>query len=279
MFHVILLCLKKLFLVFSNNFKMSHSIKWQYFLNVNGGLSEYPAHRFDSRSGCGKTTDTFRRRDMYFSTIHPKPKNVVMVIDHGSALSPHQLSIAKAVGKYIISSLSDKDHIGLVALADETHFAGVGDCFTRRLTRATRLTKLKLNRFVDSLTKAKAPANHTLGFKQALDMVRLAMLANADETTSSSSTSQCSPGNQTCSHWLPSSGDCPQVVSSNILLVYISRGLLSSIAEPRQVLELIALGQLCLQGRLVINTYTLIDGELSRNSSVFFLIANCLCCF
>lgn len=240
---------------------MSHSIKWQYFVNVNGGLSEYPAHRSDSRAGCGKTSDTFRRRDLYFSAVHPEPKNVVMVIDHGSALSPHQLSIAKAVGKYIISSLSDKDHIGLVALADETHFAGIGDCFTRGLTQATRQTKLKLSRFIDSLTKAKAPANHTLGFKQALDMARLALLTNTKETASSESSASCSPGNQTCSHWLPSSGDCPQVVSSNVLLVYISRGLLSSIAEPRQVLELIALGQLCLQGRLVINTYTLIDGK------------------
>ncbi len=64
---------------------------------------------------------------------------------------------------------------------------------------------------------------------------------------------------------LPSVGDCPPAGSSTpVLLVYISRGLLSSLAEPRQVLELIALGQLCLQGRLVINTYALIDGKLDQ---------------
>lgn len=52
-------------------------------------------------------------------------------------------------------------------------------------------------------------------------------------------------------------------MKGQVLIVYISRGLLSSLAEPRQVMELIALGQMCLQGKLVINTYALIDGKLS----------------
>lgn len=191
-----------------------------------------------------------------------------MVIDHGSALSPNQLSIAKAIGKYIVTSLSDKDHIGVIALADELHYAGVGDCFTRGMTRANSQTKLKLNRFIDSLTKAKAPANHTLGFRQALDMARQAMLMSGNDAGAGpqSSADGCS-GNQTCGHWSPSMGDCPTASSSPVLLVYISRGLLSSLAEPRQVLELIALGQLCLQGRLVINTYALIDGKKRLNVS------------
>ena len=256
---------------------MSPSIKWQYFLGADGSLSEYPAHRYDSKSGCssGKIMgESARRRELYFSSVYPEPKYVVMVIDHGSALSPNQLSIAKAVGKYVISSLTDKDHIGLVALADEAHYAGTGDCFTKGLTRASQQTKQRLNSFIDGLTKAKAPANHSLGFRQALDMARRAMLMNdeddgtnwqkpSSECLSSSSRNE-NPHNRTgCGgHWPPSVGDCPAVGSSRpVLLVYISRGLLSSLAEPRQVLELIALGQLCLQGRLVINTYALIDGN------------------
>ena len=243
---------------------MSPSIKWQYFLSADGGLSEYPAHRVDSKSGCNKASDPFRRRNLYLSSVYPEPKFVVMVIDHGSALSPNQLSIAKAIGKYIVSSLSDKDHIGLIALSDELHYAGVGDCFTRGMTRANRQTKSKLHRFIDSLTKAKAPANHSLGFRQALDMARQAMLMSeiGGGAGSQSSMNSCQ-GNHTCNHWSPSMGDCPTTSSSPVLLLYISRGLLSSLAEPRQVLELIALGQLCLQGRLVINTYALIDGKIN----------------
>lgn len=186
-----------------------------------------------------------------------------MVIDHGNALSANQLSIAKAIGKYIVSSLTDRDHIGLIALSDELHYAGIGDCFTRRMTRANRRTKQKLNRFIDSLTKAKAPANHTMGFRQALDMARQAMLMDENEANSNHHKFDNCAGNQTCNHWMPSVGDCPTAITTPVLLVYISRGLLSSLAEPRQVLELIALGQLCLQGRLVINTYTLIDGKTS----------------
>lgn len=246
--------------VFANNLKMSPSIKWQYFLSADGGLSEYPAHRIDNKSGCNKAGDRFRRRNLYLSSVYPEPKFVVMVIDHGSALSPNQLSIAKAIGKYIISSLSDKDHIGLIALSDELHYAGVGDCFTRGMTRASRQTKFKLSRFIESLTKAKAPANHSLGFQQALDMARQAMLMSGNEAANSqASVNNCASGNQTCGHMPPSVGDCPTASSNPVLLMYISRGLLSSLAEPRQVLELIALGQLCLQGRLVINTYALID--------------------
>lgn len=251
-----------LFIVFANNLKMSPSIKWQYFLSADGGLSEYPAHRIDNKSGCNKAGDRFRRRNLYLSSVYPEPKFVVMVIDHGSALSPNQLSIAKAIGKYIISSLSDKDHIGLIALSDELHYAGVGDCFTRGMTRASRQTKFKLSRFIESLTKAKAPANHSLGFQQALDMARQAMLMSGNEAANSqASANNCASGNQTCGHMPPSMGDCPTASSNPVLLMYISRGLLSSLAEPRQVLELIALGQLCLQGRLVINTYALIDGN------------------
>lgn len=249
---------------------MSPSIKWQYFLSAEGGLSEYPAHRVDSKSGCNKGSDPFRRRNLYLSSVYPDPKFVVMVIDHGSALSPNQLSIAKSIGKYIVSSLSDKDHIGLIALSDELHYAGVGDCFTRGMTRASHQTKSKLNRFIDSLTKAKAPANHSLGFRQALDMARQAMLMSENGVGAGSQTlmNGCAPGNQTCGHWSPSMGDCPTASSSPVLLVYISRGLLSSLAEPRQVLELIALGQLCLQGRLVINTYALIDGKNHVNHNL-----------
>lgn len=46
--------------------------------------------------------DPVRRRDLYFSAVYPKPRFVVMVLDHGSALSPNQLNLAKAIGKNFI---------------------------------------------------------------------------------------------------------------------------------------------------------------------------------
>ena len=106
----------------------------------------------------------------------------------------------------------------------------------------------------------------SLGFQQALDMARRAMLMSSSSSSFHPSEADCSRNQSSCGHWPPSSGDCPSAGSSSpVLLAYVSRGLLSSLAEPRQVLELIALGQLCLQGRLVINTYALIDGMIKPN--------------
>ncbi|EFX73378.1 hypothetical protein DAPPUDRAFT_109876 [Daphnia pulex] len=161
--------------VFANNLKATSSIKWQYFLGADGGLSEYPAHRIDSKStGCNKAGELLRRRNLYLSSVYPEPINLL----------------------------------------------------------------------------------------SCLDMARQGMLMSGNDAGAGfhASVSGCAPGNQSCSHALPSPpsmGDCPTASSNPVLLVYISRGLLSTLAEPRQVLELIALGQL--QGRLVINTYALID--------------------
>ena len=154
-----------------------------------------------------------------------------------------------------MSTLSSNDRIGVIALADDIHFAD--DCLNQAtLTKATQETKMNLIRFIDGLTKAKAPADHILGFKQALEVARRSMLQVSGVPTEAD---DCA--NKTCPHWPPSVGDCPMETKEQILLVYISRGTLPSIAVPRQVLELIALGQMCLQGRLVINTYALIDGN------------------
>lgn len=60
--------------VFANNLKLSPSVKWQYFLGADGGLSEYPAHK----SGCGMTGGGVvaaaaatgnHRRDLYLSAV------------------------------------------------------------------------------------------------------------------------------------------------------------------------------------------------------------------
>ena len=153
----------------------------------------------------------------------------------------------------------------MIALADEPHYSTSADCVSRGLVAATHETKTRLYQFIEGLSKAKAPANHVLGIRHALDMARRAMLSSGSSAAAappSTADQGCSAvANKTCA-W-PSVGDCPMDMKGQVLIVYISRGLLSSLAEPRQVMELIALGQMCLQGKLVINTYALIDGKLS----------------
>ena len=46
------------------------------------------------------------------------------------------------------------------------------------------------------------------------------------------------------------------------MIVYISRGLLSSLSEARDVLDAISVENALVGHRVVINTYAVIDGEL-----------------
>ena len=49
--------------------------------------------------------------------------------------------------------------------------------------------------------------------------------------------------------------------TDNAMIVYISRGLLSSLAEARDVMETIASMNGRLKNRVIINTYAVIDGK------------------
>lgn len=52
-------------------------------------------------------------------------------------------------------------------------------------------------------------------------------------------------------------------VLDEILVTYISRGLLSSLVDAKQVLEIISDGNRKTKNHIVINTYALIDGNIT----------------
>ena len=97
-------------------------------------------------------------------------------------------------GKYVVSTLSPEDRVGVLALADEVTYADVECAGRGPLAPASAETKRRLGRFIDGLTKAKAPADHVLGFSRALDVARRAMLVPplARYLSSSSSSSSIS---------------------------------------------------------------------------------------
>ena len=47
----------------------------------------------------------------YISTVYPKRKNVVIMVDHGNSLSANQLNTAKGIVKYILGTLSQEDRV------------------------------------------------------------------------------------------------------------------------------------------------------------------------
>lgn len=81
------------------------------------------------------------------------------------------MSIAKAVSKYILNSLSHNDKIGLISLSSDTDYPNSDSCLTRRMTNANYETKYQFQRFIDGLQRTNEPTNHVLGLKQSFEMI------------------------------------------------------------------------------------------------------------
>lgn len=215
--------------VFRKNLESRPSIKWQYFVSAAGIHTEYPAYSTVRKWSC-RHVDDLRHRDIYLATVQPYTKHVVIVIDHGNSLSPKQLVTAKAVAKYVLSTLSHHDRVGLIGLSGKPKFPQSDKCLSKEMAYATYETKYHFGRFIDSLQKAPNSTNHRVGFSKAFEMIQKSLR--------------------------PSKNNSKQ---AEALIVYVSRGLLSSIADARPVLETIASGHRTSGHRVVINTYAVID--------------------
>ncbi|XP_052058181.1 VWFA and cache domain-containing protein 1-like [Mytilus californianus] len=217
--------------VWRGNVQLVPSLKWQYFISVDGVHSEYPGNAFQWFDNC-HDANNIRHRNVYVSTVQPQSKHLVIVMDHGNSLSPNQLRIAKGIAKHILSSLSEKDRVAVIGLASKVSFPREPDtdsCLHNKMVPVTYEANLHFSNFIDKLEKENAATNHTLGFKTALDIVQKTMHKS------------------------------PVVNMDYAMVVYISRGLLSSINEPSIVLETIAELNGRLKNRVIINTYAVID--------------------
>lgn len=215
--------------VFRKNLESQPSIKWQYFVSAAGIHTEYPAYSTVRKWSC-RHVDDLRHRDIYLATVQPYTKHVVIVIDHGNSLSSKQLVTAKAVAKYVLSTLSHHDRVGLIGLSGEPRFPQSDKCLSKEMAYATYETKYHFGRFIDALQKAPNSTNHQIGFSKAFEMIQKSLRPSKDTSK-----------------------------QAEALIVYVSRGLLSSIADARPVLETIASGHKTSGHRVVINTYAVID--------------------
>lgn len=213
--------------VFRQNLEEYSTIKWQYFISTDGIHSEYPAYISDTIC---KQTDNSRHKNIYLGTVQPFTKYIVIVIDHGNSLSPLQLKTAKAIGKHILSSLSHKDKVTVVGIAGDVKYP-YDNCMSRKMASATQEIKFYFSRFIDNLQKTPDATNHILGFSKAFELMQ---------------------------HTLPkdTNGNIKDV---DALIVYISRGLLSSLTEARSVFEIIAKENRKIRNQVIINTYVVID--------------------
>ncbi|GFO03081.1 vwfa and cache domain-containing protein 1, partial [Plakobranchus ocellatus] len=222
--------------VWESNTEYFPSVKWQYFISLDGLHNEYPASSFShacqvspGSSGvkdCSNIHDT-RHRDVFMKTIQPQSKHVVIVMDHGNSMSATQLLTAKAITKHLIASFFEEDKISVMGLSSKPVYPKADSCLNRTLVDANYDTKQFFIKFVDDLQKVDATTNHTLGFERAF-----MILEGLFETV-------------------------PHLDKAMIL--YVSRGLLSSLTEAKTVMEVVAVHNARLDSRVIINTYAVID--------------------
>ncbi|XP_046344826.2 VWFA and cache domain-containing protein 1-like [Haliotis rufescens] len=213
--------------VWSSNVQYFPSVKWQYFISTSGIHNEYPANGFRWAEDCRNVHDT-RHRDVFLSTIQPQRKHVVIVVDHGNAMSITQLRTAKAIALHLLQSFSENDRIAVVGLAGKSTFPRSDSCLPHALVPATVETKFYFSKFVEDLEKQDTATNHTLGFETAFQLIHNTFRKG-------------------------------KMLSDRALILYVSRGLLSSLTEARDVMDMIAIHNAQMGHKVIINTYAVID--------------------
>lgn len=174
----------------------------------------------------------------YMSHIKSTPRNIMLLLDHGVSLSKWQLEIVKSVAKQMIRVLNPEDKVGLLAIAEDTSAPFLTEqCLTpnqvppandlHTITRATQHNKELLYKFIDTLSKGNGGTNHSAGFQHALNVI-----ATSDIAT-----------------------------NETVMLLYISRGLLSSLSEAKTVMQTISEMLPEVQKNVIINTCAVINGE------------------
>nr|XP_022322709.1 LOW QUALITY PROTEIN: VWFA and cache domain-containing protein 1-like [Crassostrea virginica] len=183
-------------------------------------------------NGRGTTIEEEEKSDVYLATVQPQPQYVVIVMDHGNSLSSNQLKTAKGIAKQFLNSLSGRDRVAVFGLASRPSFPRDprdDSCLPNSLVPATFEASLFFSSFVDNLRQEDASTNHSLGFQTAFEMIENMIRRSKG------------------------------VSIENAMILYISRGLLSSLTEGRDIMETISIHNGRLDHRVIINTYAVID--------------------
>ncbi|XP_055689667.1 VWFA and cache domain-containing protein CG16868 [Lutzomyia longipalpis] len=173
--------------------------------------------------------DNQHLRQLFTAAI--RDKRILLLVDHGSSLNMDQLELTKATAKSVVSLLHATDSIAVLSISDRV---GVFEPEQRQhcsgqMYAGTMDNRGKIAKFLEGLNKTKAQTNHTLGFEQAFKL-----LAEIERS---------------------------EGISGQFMFLYISRGLLSSLADATGVLEVIAAGQKALKHPVVINTIQVVLDE------------------
>uniref|UniRef100_A0A0N7ZCW3 VWFA domain-containing protein n=1 Tax=Scylla olivacea TaxID=85551 RepID=A0A0N7ZCW3_SCYOL len=204
--------------MFALNLRRYPTIKWQYFMSTNGLHTEYPAHRPGTSLG-SDCGQSSRHRHVYEGTLRPRGRNIVLLYDLGEALTPRLLLTAKAIGHQVVSTLTLQDNIAVVGVAGNVARPAAA-CMRSAMTPATHDVKQTARHFMDFLEIQNEPTNHTLGLMTALNIIS-------------------------------------QSANTSALLVYVSRGVVSSQHQVHTIMTSLASKLDTIKTRVIISTFGL----------------------
>ncbi|CAG9855267.1 unnamed protein product [Phyllotreta striolata] len=209
---------------------MTDGVRRQYFIS-DIEVKALPRTPFLQCTECDEKLiwNNYLERNIYLR------KNVVLVLDIGGSMSSAQFNLLKLVAKKMLSALERNDRISVLTVSSNCTYLE-HDCNrlheqsfnnnVQRLKSATQSYTKNLEKYIDAIISESGLTNHTLSFEKAFEVVRESLFFLKEET---------------------------------VMILYVSRGLLSSLREPKQVLGMVEQFTKTHNVSLVINTCAIID--------------------
>ena len=158
-------------------------LKWQYYIPEDPADEERPHLEYPAaRLSCGLAGDARHKRQYFQTAARPRgaARAVVIVFDRGSAMTERQLDLSRAVVRFVLATISDRDLVGLVAAA-----GGDGvytplqptprDCLLKSLVPASVEAVLRLSKFVNVVQRSDdgdQPTDHAAALSAVAEMTR-----------------------------------------------------------------------------------------------------------
>ncbi|XP_059149465.1 voltage-dependent calcium channel subunit alpha-2/delta-2-like [Physella acuta] len=170
---------RKLEETFLRNAAKDPLLRWQYFGSVTGVTRLFPGREW-SNNFAGFYDDYDPRVRPWYIQATSGPKDVIIILDCSLSMVGEKFSIAKAVAKTVINTLTKQDYVNVIC-ARNSHWNEVGkwhyydttvlSCQEQRMVPATNAHRKDLIEKIDKL-KAGGTTELEKGYDRAFDLLR-----------------------------------------------------------------------------------------------------------
>ncbi|GFO18775.1 voltage-dependent calcium channel subunit alpha-2/delta-2-like [Plakobranchus ocellatus] len=209
---------RKLEDTFRQNAAKDPLLRWQYFGSTTGVTRLYPGREW-STNFAGFYDDYDPRVRPWYIQATSGPKDVIIILDCSLSMKGEKFSIAKAVAKTVINTLTKQDYVNVIC-ARNSHWNEVGkwhfydtqvlSCQKESMVPATNAYRKDLKEKISKL-KAGGTSELEKGFDTAFDLLKsvprtgcLSIIVFAtDGKDTDGEDVRCGPGYYTRSGYVP----------------------------------------------------------------------------